>query len=92
MAAAYRAAGRVEDHDARHRREKVTRCRELLGPTTSPTTPIDATSPTDYRDRVQTLTGISLRVCPACHRGEMIIVERFLPARCAVLVNPDTSQ
>jgi hypothetical protein len=31
---------------------------------------------TDYRDRLETLTGISLRVCPACQHGEMIIVER----------------
>ncbi len=76
---------------ARHRREKLSRCRQLLGSTTSLTTPPDATSPTDYRDRVETLTGISLRVCPACHHGEMIIVERLVPARRAVLVYPDTS-
>jgi hypothetical protein len=76
---------------ARHRRKKLTRCRQLLGSTTSLTTPTDATSPTDYRDRVETLTGISLRVCPACHHGEMIIVERLLPACRAVRLNPDTS-
>jgi len=76
---------------ARHRREKLTRCRQLLGSTTSLTTTTDARSPTDYRDRVERLTGISLRMCPACHHGEMIIVERLLPARGAVLLNPDTS-
>jgi hypothetical protein len=76
---------------ARHRREKLTRCRQLLGSTTSITTPTDATSPTVYRDRVEALPGTSLRVCPACHHGEMIIVEHLLPTRRAVRVNPDTS-
>jgi hypothetical protein len=32
-----------------------------------------------HRDRVEALTGISLRVCPACHQGEMVIIERLLP-------------
>jgi hypothetical protein len=49
------------------------------------------TSPRDYRDRAEALTGISLRVCQACHHGEMIIIERLSPARTAVLVSPDTS-
>jgi hypothetical protein len=51
------------------------RCRQLLGTTAPLTTPADATSPTVYRDRTQALTGSSLRVCPACHRGEMIVIE-----------------
>jgi hypothetical protein len=76
---------------ARSRREKLTRCRQLLGSTASVTTPTDATCRTDYRDRVETLTGISLRVCPACHRWEMIIIERLLPASRAGFVTPDTS-
>jgi hypothetical protein len=37
------------------------------------------------------LTGISLRVCPACRHGEMIIIERLVPASRAGFVNPDTS-
>jgi hypothetical protein len=76
---------------ARHRREKLTRCRQLLGATAALATPTEVTSPTDYRDQVETLTGVSLRVCPACHHGAMIIVERLLPARWTVLSNPDTS-
>jgi hypothetical protein len=76
---------------ARHRREKLARCRQVLGSTTALTAPTDATVQTDYRDRVETLTGISLRVCPACRQGALIIVERLLPARGAVLVPPDTS-
>jgi len=76
---------------ARHRREKLTRCRQLLGSTAPLMTPTHAMSQTDYRDRVETLTGISLRVCPACRHGEMIIVERLLPARHVRLVPADTS-
>ena len=76
---------------ARHRREKLARCRQLLGPTAPVPTGPAAPSSADYRDRVAALTGISLRVCPACHHGQMIIIERILPARRAALVNPDTS-
>jgi Putative transposase len=76
---------------ARHRRAKLTRCRQLLGPPASLTTPTKATSRTDYRDHVEMLTGVSLRMCPACHHGEMILIERLLPARNAVPLNPDTS-
>jgi hypothetical protein len=76
---------------ARHRREKLARCRQLLGSSTSAPTPSAATAAPDYRDRVETLTGISLRVCPVCHHGEMIIIERRLPASRAGFVNPDTS-
>jgi hypothetical protein len=76
---------------ARPRREKLTRCRQLLGSTAALTTPTDTTAQTDYRDRMETLTGISLRVCPVCHHGEMIIIERLSPASRAGCVNPDTS-
>jgi Putative transposase len=76
---------------ARHRRAKLARCRQLLGSPTSAPTPNAATAAPDYRDRVDALTGISLRVCPACHHGEMIIIERLLPAARAGFVHPDTS-
>jgi len=76
---------------ARHRRAKLARCRQLLGSTAPIPMLSPATSPPGYRDRTETLTGISLRVCPACHHGAMIIIERLVPARRAALVNPDTS-
>jgi hypothetical protein len=76
---------------ARHRRAQLTRCRQLLGPPASLTTPTKAPPRTDYRDHVERLTGVSLRMCPACHHGEMILIERLLPARNAVPLNPDTS-
>jgi hypothetical protein len=76
---------------ARHRRDKLTRCRQLLGCTASLATPADAVARTDYRDRVETLTGVSLRMCPACHHGKMIIIERLVPACRGGCVTPDTS-
>ena len=75
---------------ARHRRAKLARCRQLLGAPASITTSADTTSPMDYRDRAEALTGISLRVCPACRHGHMVVIERLVPARGAVLF-PDTS-
>ena len=48
------------------------------------TTSADTTSPVDYRDRAEALTGVSLRVCPACRHGQMIVIERLLPARVDV--------
>lgn len=80
---------------ARHRRDKLARCRQLLGspaPVSTPadTMPADATSTRDYRDKAEALTGVSLRVCPACHPGQMIVIERLRPTRMALLI-PDTS-
>jgi hypothetical protein len=74
---------------ARHRRDKLARCRQLLGSTGPITPPADAPPPTDYRDRTEALTGKSLRVCPVCHRGQMVVIE-CLPTRRDVPI-PDTS-
>ena len=76
---------------ARHRREKLARCRHLLGSPTSAPTRCTAPAAADYRDRVEALTGVSLRVCPVCHQGEMIIIERLGPAARRAFVVPDTS-
>src|SRR5712691_5305307 len=75
---------------ARHRRDKLARCRQLLGSTGPITPPADAPPPTDYRDRTEALTGKSLRVCPVCHRGQMVVIERLVPTRRDV-PSPDTS-
>ena len=60
----------------RHRAEKLARCRQLLGMAASATTTLPAT---DYRDRVEALTGVSLRVCPVCHDGQMVAVVVDVP-------------
>lgn len=54
----------------RHRAEKLARCRRLLRMRAQPAT----IETPDYRDRVEALTGLSLRVCPVCHVGQMIAV------------------
>ena len=54
---------------ARHRREKLVQCRQLLGAPAFITTSADTTLPVDYRDRAEALTGVSLHVCPACRHG-----------------------
>src|SRR6266851_4332883 len=74
----------------RQRRTKLARCRELIGSPASITMPVAASPATDYRDRTEALTGISLRICPACHRGQMIVTKRLLPVP-RMAFSPDTS-
>jgi hypothetical protein len=31
----------------------------------------------DYRDQYEALTGISLKTCPLCRRGTMVVIEIF---------------
>ena len=56
----------------RYRQEKLEHCRRLLG-MSSP----EQRSPVakeDYRDRYEDLTGCSLRQCPQCRVGHMVLV------------------
>ena len=39
--------------------------------------------PLDYRDQYQRLTGVSLRDCPHCGKGQMVRIESFLPGTLA---------
>src|SRR5215216_1933677 len=60
----------------RHRKVKLEHCRQLLH---APAPVVDLTEePLDYRDRYQRLTGVSLRDCPQCGRGQMVCIESFL--------------
>ena len=59
----------------RYRAQKLAHCRDLLG--MSVPEPSDGSSERDYRDRYEDLTGHSLRQCPACRQGQMIIIEIF---------------
>ena len=57
----------------RHRERKLAHCRQLLS---MPQAPMPASKTLkDYRDRYEDLTGSSLRKCPICHRGLMVVVE-----------------
>jgi hypothetical protein len=53
---------------------KLALCRQLLGMVTTPTLSVSSPGRRDYRDVYEALTGISLRVCPVCQRGQMVRV------------------
>ena len=55
-----------------HRAQKLARCREFLGMTPAGS---EADPPADYRDRPEALTGQSLRRCPHCHTGIMVVID-----------------
>jgi hypothetical protein len=68
------------------RARKLALCRELLG--MAPAALADA--PADYRDRFEALTGTSLRECPHCHTGIMVVIGCIArPTVCEP--GPDTS-
>ena len=63
----------------RYREEKLAQCRNLLR--VNSTTPAKAEAPTNYRERYEALTGVSLQACPVCRRGRMLIIEQLSPCR-----------
>jgi hypothetical protein len=70
-----------------HRARKLALCRELLG--MAPPEPT-ADPPADYRDRFEALTGRSLRECPHCHTGIMVVIDCIARPKVCLPV-PDTS-
>src|SRR5271154_2859825 len=70
-----------------HRAQKLALSRELLGMTT---TEPAADPPADYRDRFEALTGQSLRECPHCHVGTMVVIDCIARSKVCQPV-PDTS-
>jgi hypothetical protein len=71
-----------------HRAGKLQRCRELLGMAPGAPTPTEPHA--DYRDRFEALTGRSLRECPHCHTGIMVVIGCIVrPGVCEPA--PDTS-
>jgi hypothetical protein len=72
----------------RFRQEKLARCRQLLR-MTLPQVPPKQSTDSDYCDRHEELTGTSLRICPICRRGHMVVVELLKPLRTPAIT--DTS-
>ena len=70
-----------------HRTRKLEHCRELLE--MAPAGPADD-PPADYRDRFEALTGQSLRECPHCHTGIMVVIDCIARPKICQPV-PDTS-
>ena len=62
----------------RSRQQKLDRCRQLLA---MPPPEVPTSQAEDYRDRYQQFTGQSLKACPACGDGRMVIRETFGPAK-----------
>jgi Putative transposase/Transposase zinc-binding domain len=62
----------------RGREEKLAVCRRLLGMQVAENAIPEPPAETDYRDRYEDLTGHSLRQCPQCRKGNMLVV-RILP-------------
>ena len=69
-----------------HRARKLALCRELLG--MAPAAP--RASPENYQDRFEALTGRSLRECPHCHTGIMVVIDSIARPRVCLPVQ-DTS-
>jgi hypothetical protein len=58
----------------RYRAEKLALCRQLLE-MPPPKSSADTEDRKDYRDRYEHLTGVSLKVCPLCGTGTMVVIE-----------------
>lgn len=58
----------------RYRAQKLALCRKLLQ---MPLPTVANEAGKDYRDQYEELTGVSLKTCPECHRGRMVIIEVF---------------
>ncbi len=58
----------------RYRQVRLTLCRRLLGVALTLIGPAQEQTKADYRELYQELTGKSLRECPVCHRGQMVVI------------------
>jgi hypothetical protein len=68
----------------RYRRDKLARCRELIG--MSKLEPMTDKADKDYRDTYEELTGISLCQCPVCHLGRMVLFRALQPVTSVPLI------
>jgi hypothetical protein len=58
----------------RYRAEKLALCQQLMQmPPLAATPQVNK----DYKDRYEALTGISLKICPLCRCGTMVVIETF---------------
>ena len=64
----------------RYRKEKLARCRHLLGMPAYEEGPVKEAVPA-YQERYEALTGVSLRRCPVCREGCMQVIEILPPSR-----------
>jgi hypothetical protein len=74
----------------RHRAQKLTRCRQLLGSTPALPKSVATVNPTDDPTRIDGRTRVSMRRCPVCGQGHLVLIDRLLPTPPLSIV-PDTS-
>jgi hypothetical protein len=67
----------------RHRREKLARCRELLGTSVPPQADTAPSEPDPVTPPGRETTVDPTRVCPRCGAGRMIVVAQFPPMSLA---------
>jgi len=58
----------------RSRQARLALCRRLLGLAPTPAAVATPQDKLDYRDQYEKLTGQSLRDCPVCHQGRMVVI------------------
>ena len=63
----------------RHRREKLARCRELLGMAVAPQADTAPTDPDPITPPGHDVAVTPTRVCPRCGAGRMVVVAEFPP-------------
>jgi hypothetical protein len=63
----------------RHRREKLARCRELIGMAATPQADTAPSEPDPVLPTVAETTVTPTRVCPRCGAGRMVVVAEFPP-------------
>jgi hypothetical protein len=63
----------------RHRREKLARCRELLGMAVTPQAETASTDPDPVAPPAPEVAVTPTRVCPRCGAGRMVVVAEFPP-------------
>jgi len=67
----------------RHRREKLARCRELLGTAVTPQADTAPTGPDPVTEPGHETTVAPTKVCPRCGAGRMVVVAEFPPMTLA---------
>lgn len=75
----------------RHRRERLAECRGLLGMSATEFPADLHASERDYRHRYEDLTGRSLRRCPHCGQGKMIVVALLPRSFVGSVIETDSS-
>src|ERR1700756_3384072 len=73
----------------RYREQKLARCRELLDMPAPDPPALEGAK--DYRERYEELIGPSLRECPVCHQGRMLVIEILPRSPHRKMVITDTS-